>query len=376
MMSSSKKKIVVVGAGVIGAAIAHSLSSRNVPVTIVDKGITGCGATGHSFAWINATAKHPSTYHDFNRRSLEMWNRFASNLDSDVGLRWGGQLEWASTPQKAEELTRRRLQLQAWGYPCQKMGAADIKEMEPDLTPGEVTGGIYCPLDGMVEPNKVAEACVSKATKNGASLKLNTEVIGLNIASQSNIVTSVETTTENIPADVIILAGGVDNTALAAMAGVRIPQQISPGVVIRTEAIPGRILNKAAIVYAPSLEPGRPEIHFRQCLDGSVIIGEGSQESLARDDSQRHADELLSRAIQFAPSLQGTTAIPVPVGERPMPMDELPVLGFASQAPNVYIALTHSGVTLAPLIAELATIEIIEGTKVDSLDQYRADRFI
>ena len=159
------------------------------------------------------------------------------------------------------------------------------------------------------------------------------------------------------------------------MAGVRIPQQTSPGVVIRTEAISGDLLTTAAIVYAPSLEPERPEIHFRQCLDGSVIIGEGSQESLARDDSQRHADELLSRAIQFAPRLQGTSAIPVPVGQRPMPMDELPVLGFSSKAPNVYIALTHSGVTLAPLIAELASIEIVEGTKVESLEQYRADRF-
>lgn len=374
-MLDRNKRIIVIGAGVIGAAIAHSLSSRNLPVTIIDKGVAGGGATSHSFAWINATAKRPSTYHDFNRRSLEMWNRFAASLDSDVGLRWGGQLEWASTPQKAEELTSRRLQLQAWGYPCQEIGAADIKAMEPDLNPGEVTGGIYSPLDGMVEPSKVAEACVAKATQNGALLKLDTEVTGLNMASGSNIVTSVETETESIPADVIVLAGGVDNTALAAMAGVRIPQQTSPGVVIRTEAISGDLLTTAAIVYAPSLEPGRPEIHFRQCLDGSVIIGEGSQESLARDDSQRHADELLSRAIHFAPRLQGTSAIPVPVGQRPMPMDELPVLGFSSKVPNVYIALTHSGVTLAPLIAELASIEIVEGTKVESLEQYRADRF-
>ena len=105
------------------------------------------------------------------------------------------------------------------------------------------------------------------------------------------------------------------------------------------------------------------------------MIGEGSQESLARDDSQGHADELLARAAQYVPALKGASAVPVPVGYRPMPLDGFPVLGYSPKAPNVYLALTHSGVTLAPLMAQLATMEIADGADVDLLSDYRPSRF-
>ena len=65
----------------------------------------------------------------------------------------------------------------------------------------------------------------------------------------------------------------------------------------------------------------------------------------------------------------------MPVGYRPMPIDGFPVLGFSPKAPNVYLALTHSGVTLAPLIAQLATMEIVDKARVDQLSDYRPERF-
>ena len=58
-----------------------------------------------------------------------------------------------------------------------------------------------------------------------------------------------------------------------------------------------------------------------------------------------------------------------------MPRDGFPVIGFSGSAPNVYIALMHSGVTLAPLTAELAAMEIVDGARVDALAPYRPDRF-
>jgi glycine/D-amino acid oxidase-like deaminating enzyme len=159
------------------------------------------------------------------------------------------------------------------------------------------------------------------------------------------------------------------------MAGITIPQQDSPGVVIRTNPLAQPLLSNVSVLYAPPLEPGRPEIHLRQCLDGSAMIGEGSQESLARNDTQPHADELLARAAEYVPGLKGASAIPVPVGYRPMPLDGFPVIGFSPKAPNVYLALTHSGVTLAPMMAQMATMEIIDGANVDFLADYRPSRF-
>ena len=370
--AQSQMKVTVVGAGIVGSAIAHSLAKRGAAVTIIDKGRPGGGATSHSFAWINATAKHPVSYHNFNRRSLGMWDRFARNLDGDVGLRWGGQMEWASTEEGAAELRSRAEQLHAWGYPCQILTGAQMSNIEPSLTPKQVTTAIYSELDGMVEPTLASEALVRVAATYGAVVKLETEVTDLSINSNSS---SVFAGSEQIDADVVVLSGGVDNTLLGEMAGITIPQQESPGVVIRTNPIMNRLLANVSVVYAPSLEAGRPEIHMRQCLDGSAMIGEGSQESLARDDTQEHANELLSRATEYLPGLKGASAVPVPVGYRPMPLDGFPVIGFSSKAPNVYLAMTHSGVTLAPLISQLATMEIMDGAKVELLNDYRPSRF-
>ncbi len=364
--------VTVIGAGIVGSAIAFSLAKRGAAVTIVDKGNPGSGATSHSFAWINATAKHPVSYHAFNRRSLGMWDRFARDLDVDVGLRWGGQMEWAATEEGAAELKSRAELLHAWGYPCQILNAAQMAKLEPSLTPRSVTTAIYSELDGMVEPTLASEALVRAAVRQGATARLKTEVTDLSMNSGSGTVVAG---TERIDADVVVLAGGVDNTFLAEMAGITIPQQESPGVVIRTNPIAEPLLTNLSVVYAPPLEEGRPEIHIRQCLDGSAMIGEGTQESLARDDTQRHADELLSRSSEYVPGLEGAVAIPVPVGYRPMPLDGFPVVGFSPKAPSVYLALTHSGVTLAPLISQLATIEIVDGAQVELLNNYRPSRF-
>ncbi len=370
--SSKLVKVTVVGAGIVGAAIAHSLAKRGAAVTVIDRSLPGSGATSHSFAWINATAKHPVSYHNFSRRSLVMLDRFAKNLDIDIGLRWGGQMEWAATKEGAAELKSRAAQLHSWGYPCRILDGIQMSELEPSISSGNVTAAIYCELDGAVEPTLAAEACIRVATKHGATAMLETEVTDIISDSSSAKVVAGGI---NIESDVVVLAGGVDNTPLAAMAGISIPQQDSPGVVIRTNPISQPLLSNVSVVHAPPLETGRPEIHLRQSIDGTAMIGEGSQESLARDDTQPHADELLARAAEYVPALRGASAIPVPVGYRPMPLDGFPVIGFSRKAPNLYLALTHSGVTLAPLMAQMATMEIVDGAQVEFLSDYRPDRF-
>jgi len=114
----------------------------------------------------------------------------------------------------------------------------------------------------------------------------------------------------------------------------------------------------------------------RPSLDGTLMLGEGTQESLSRDDSQAHAEALLARATHYLPALKGSRAVPVPVGYRPMPRDGFPVLGFPEPVPNLYIALMHSGVTLAPLVGELAAMEIVDGARVQLLEAYRPERFL
>ena len=378
-VSQSACHVAVIGAGIVGASIAWRIASRGLRVTLIDKAEPGSGASSHSFAWINAGAKEPIGYHNLNRRSLEMWPRFAAAIADDgdvanVGLRWGGKISWETQPAAAEQLQARVQQLQSWGYPTRMVSAAELAELEPSLQIGPVSAAEYSENEGQVEPQLVVDACLRRLAELEAAVLTGVAVTGFGRDGAGRI-KAVQTASHEIAVDAVVLAAGTDTTALAAMADVKIPQAESPGVVIRTTPLPPLLLH-VPVVYAPPLGDGRREIHLRQCPDGRFMIGEGDQESLAEDDTQPHADDLLSRAACYLPGLSDAQAIPVPVGWRPMPLDGYPTLGFANEAPNLYVALTHSGVTLAPALSQLAALEICENVRADAvLSPYRPERF-
>lgn len=372
---AKKLRIIVVGAGIVGASIAYHLSRRkDVAVTVLERDEPCAGASGHSFAWLNSFGKDPVSYHHFNRRSMDIWDRFARRLDMDLDLHWGGELRWEREPERVEALRQRIVQLQAWGYPIRIISSDELRELEPGLSPGPVMTASLSEIDGRVDPSKVIEACLQRACEAGTAVHTHTPVSKLRIDGRGKI-EAVNTPNGEISCDVVILANGTAVTELAAMAGVHIPQQHSPGVVVRTDPQPP-ILQNVSVLHLPPINENRHEIHLRQSADGTLAIGQGSQESVDQDDSQEHADDLLSRAVHYLPALAGARAIPTPVGYRPMPIDELPVIGFCAAAPNLYIALMHSGVTLAPLVGELATVEIVDDARVEMLAPYRPERFI
>ena len=378
-VSQSARHVAVIGAGIVGASIAWRIASRGLRVTLIDKAEPGSGASSHSFAWINAGAKEPVGYHNLNRRSLEMWPRFAAAVADDgdparIGLRWGGKISWETERGPAADLQARVQQLQSWGYPTRLISADELARLEPALQIGPVAAAEYSENEGQVEPQLVVDACLRRLAALEASVLTGVAVTGFNSDANGRI-RSIETPTGHIAVDMVALSAGADTTTLAAMAGAKIPQAESPGVVIRTTPLP-RLLHHVPVVYAPPLGDGRREIHLRQCADGSFMIGEGDQESLAEDDSQAHADDLLSRAATYLPGLSTAQAVPVPVGWRPMPLDGYPTLGFAPEASNLYVALTHSGVTLAPVVSQLAALEICESARADAvLSPYRPERF-
>ena len=371
---AKKLRIIVVGAGIVGASIAYHLSRRkDVAVTVLEQDEPCAGASGHSFAWLNSFGKDPVSYHHFNRRSMDIWDRFARRLGMDLDLHWGGELRWESTPERVETLRQRIAQLQAWGYPIRIISSNELRELEPSLSPGPVTIASFSEIDGRVDPLKVIEACLQRAREAGTAVHTHTPVNELCLDGRGRIET-VNTPSGEIGCDVVVLANGTAVTELAATAGIHIPQQHSPGVVVRTDPQPP-ILQNVSVLHLPPIDENRHEIHLRQSADGTLAIGQGSQESVDQDDSQEHADDLLSRTVHYLPTLAGAQAIPTPVGYRPMPIDELPVIGFCEAAPNLYIALMHSGVTLAPLVGELTTVEIVDGAHVEMLAPYRPERF-
>ncbi|MCG9128118.1 FAD-binding oxidoreductase [Candidatus Poribacteria bacterium] len=373
MTSSRNRNIVIVGAGIIGISIAYHLSIRNnISITVLDSDIPGSGATEHSFAWVNAFGKEPRTYHTLNRRSLDMWYRLSDQLDSDIGIHHGGELRWENTENGAKTLINRVRQLQGWGYPCRIITKDELVSMEPDLSPGNVLASSYSNADFHIETDKFMSVILNKVIENGISLHSNTPVI--DFKRKNDRIYSVITSETEFPCDIVVLAAGVNTTSLADKVDVYLPQQCSPGVIIKTTKCK-KIMQNAAIIHAPSKKETHQHIHMRQLDDGTLRIGQGTQEGINSDDSQEHADALLDNLKTYFPAVGMASAITTPVGYRPMPIDGYPVIGFTKSVSNLYITLMHSGVTLAPIISEMATIEIVDGINVEWFVPYRPNRF-
>lgn len=372
-MTAVNSKVIIIGAGVIGASIAYYLSRRtNCNITILDRDTPGAGASGHSFAWVNAFGKEPRDYHTLNRRSLDMWYRLERQLDEDIGIHYGGEMRWECNRERALELQSRIRQLQTWGYPCRLISYDKMLELEPDLCPGHVEAASYSEADIHIETDKFIGACLEQACCFGANIITKSNVTDFSIHDQT--IKSVITDDTEYPCDKVILASGVETTHIASKVGVNIPQQRSPGVVIKTTPCP-KILHNVAILHAPPRDDNLQYLHLRQLIDGTLRIGQGTQEGINRDDSQHSADKLLGYAKEFLPFIGDAKAITTPIGFRPMPLDGYPIIGFTKAIRNMYVALMHSGVTLAPLVGEMATLEIADSVDVDWFKPYRLERF-
>ncbi len=127
------------------------------------------------------------------------------------------------------------------------------------------------------------------------------------------------------------------------------------------------------MVYLPG-GPG-PQVHLRQRPDGSVLLGERSQEMVAHDLTQRHGQALLGQAARFLPVLRGARIARTLLAWRSMPTDRLPILGPLPGLDGLYLAVTHSGVTLAPVLGPLVAEEIATGEQGRLLAPFRPGRF-
>lgn len=373
MTSAKTKHIAVVGAGVIGVSIAYFLSRRpNTVVAVFEQDVPGSGASGHSFAWVNAYGKDPREYHTLNRRSLDMWYRLVHQLNADIGIHYGGEMRWENRTDKAIQLENRTKKLQNWGYPCRLISTEEMLDLEPDIMVDSAKAISHSEADIHVETDKFISVCLKHAIDSGVTLHAKTAVTGL--VMHNRRIAAVQTQDTEFRCDAVVLASGIQTTELASLVDIHVPQQRSPGIVIKTTPCV-QVLHNVAVIHAPPKTENYQHLHLRQLHDGTLRIGQGTQEGINRNDSQEHADMLLDHAKEVLPKIGPAEAIPSPVGYRPMPLDGFPVIGFTEKVPNLYIALMHSGVTLAPLVGEMCAMEIADDACVDWFSSYRLERF-
>lgn len=180
-------KVVVVGAGVMGAAMAAELARHGCSVTVLDSGAPASGTSGATFSWTNSNNKTPRSYHDLNVEGLRAHRRLAQEAASCDWYHERGNLEWKADPAARENQRRKAERLTDWGYPVRWLEPSQARELEPDLAAGKIDGPVaYYPEEGWVDPVPLVRALLSSARAAGAEVRPHSAVVGMPMAATAS----------------------------------------------------------------------------------------------------------------------------------------------------------------------------------------------
>lgn len=355
--------VVVIGAGIIGAATAYRLARRGVRVTVLEKTAPASGATGDSFAYLNASTKPDRAYHQLNALGIAGWHRLQVELNGALPLRWGGAVYWRADQAAARNLLSTLRRCQEWGYAARRIDETELRRLLPNVVPGPVASAVLYEQEGVVDPSGAVDVLLGEAKKLGATVHFPVEVTGLDAAGDR--IRGVRTSDGAIGADAVVVAAGLGSEALVNALGVKLPLVSSSGVLVHTEPQPP-LLERA--VFAPGST-------IKQDVSGRIVSSIGHEGSIPAGQASEQGKRILQSAARYFPGLQEARIARVSEGRRVLPADGFPVVGFAGKYTNLYIAVSHSGVTLAPVIAQFATQELLDGVAVEPLAPYRPSRF-
>jgi glycine/D-amino acid oxidase-like deaminating enzyme len=360
-----RPRIVVVGAGIMGASIAYHLARRGAEVVVLDQATPGSGATQGAFAMLIATHEGGDrAFNDLYGMAVLDWRRLELELNSAVAVQWGGTASWTRPGPKADDLSALTRQLQGWGAPIRSLTPDELQELVPGVVPGAYGAGNFSPDQGTLDPSQALEALVGSGRRQGVQYRFPCKVISL--VSDGRRITELQTTAGPIEADAFVLAAGAAVPGLAGLVGVKAPIDIVSGTLAHSKPFP-RVLDRVL---------NGPDGSLKQDPDGCIVTGADYRPGASGTDvSQEYGEKLLAIAARTLPALGGTKLETMTLGYVPVPVDTHPIVGFCAAPANLYLALTMSGITMAPLMGRFAASEIIDGIAIDVLTPYRPARF-
>jgi len=346
----------------------------------VDAGRAGSGTTGATFSWFNASSKirldYPREYFELNKTGVEHAYRLARELPDGSWLHPTGNIEVVSG-RGMDQLRTDVAEMVGRGYPVSLVDAQAASDLEPALRlPADSMAACY-PHEGWIDGPHLVRSLVDGLRRTGGDLVESDAVV--RFAIQNGRVARAELASgSSVEADIFVLAAGIDTMALAALADVSIPmvERASPSVagllvhcqVPSDEAPPHRIVHVNGVAVRPNGD--------RRVL---MVDAEGDPELTLDTPAELlalKADVVLRRAREGLPGLRVASRTSVVIGVRALPTDRVSIIGHAPGVDGLYVAATHSGISLAAIIAELAGSEIVLREQQRALEPFRPSRFV
>ncbi|MCO5968542.1 NAD(P)/FAD-dependent oxidoreductase [Actinoallomurus soli] len=356
-------RVLVIGAGVIGAAVAAGLTRRGAWVTVLDQRFPGAGTTGTSFAWVNANAKDPEDYFTLNHTAVHAYHALGGD-----GFVPTGHLEWANGETRRLELSARVERLRDRGYAVERITARRAAELEPDLAAQpDATDYVLFPEEGHVIPAVLLARLLGEARDRGARVETGAAVREITSGRGGVSVTLADGGVR--AADVLVCCVGRWTGGLVDVPVLdpRVSGAVTNGFLVTTTPVPARL---GRVLTSDRLNV-RPDGGGRLLLQALDLDEAADPETRPPDDV---GAEMIARLPEVLSATEGVRVEQTRVGQRAMPADRRTVAGFTDSAARVYTVVTHSGITLAPLLGDLVAGEVY-GKESALLRPFRPARF-
>ena len=361
--------MVVVGAGIIGCAVAYELARRGARVQVIDRREVGQGATQASAGVLAPYLEaHERPLVELGARSLALYDEFVARVveDSGAAVQYvrSGTLEVADGAASFARLQAKGRAYGAAGVPVEVLAGAALREAEPRLA-ARIAGGLLVHPHGFVGATDLAAALQRAAAAHGVTFVTATAVARV---SRQGGGLSVETGGDVIACERVVLAAGSWTGQVEVEDGETIPVRPVRGQLLHL-GWPARALSR--VVWAA-------HCYLVPWTDGTVLAG-ATIEDVGFEErvTVSGVRQLLEMAQAIIPGVGEAWFREARVGLRPATPDELPVVGPSTRLPGLVYATGHyrNGILLAPLTAALVAGLVLDERDDPALGIMAPSRF-
>jgi len=361
--------VLIVGAGIVGAACAWELAKSGLRVAVVDQSYPAAGATGASMGHIVVMDDSEAQF-ALTRYSQTLWDELSPELPATVEVDRCGTIWVAADDEEMQQVRRKQAYYSERGVQTEILDSTALRQAEPGLK-APLAGGLRVPGDSVVYPPAAASLFLEKAVALGAALHIGKTVTSLG-QGRARLADGAE-----LRASKLINAAGQHAARLTA----GLPVKPRKGHLVITDRYAGMVRHQLVelgyLKSAHSLTSDSVAFNIQPRKTGQLLIGSSRQYDVEHDHVEPAIlSRMLERAFEYFPGLSSLSSIRVWTGFRPATPDKLPLIGAWSEDPTLYVATGHEGlgVTTSLATAKLICAQLLDRTATIPVDPYLPSR--